>query len=70
MTVQQLAVRVRAEFAEMPGLCLTPTQAQRLSGMDADLCQQVIEQLVNDAVLRWVGGCVRATHDAVRGAQS
>jgi hypothetical protein len=40
MTVQQLAVRVRAEFAEMPDLCLTPTQAHRMLGIDADICQQ------------------------------
>jgi hypothetical protein len=70
MTVQQLAVRVRAEFADMPGLCLTPTQAQRLWGIDADICQQVIDQLVKDAVLRLVGGRIRAAHDGVRGARS
>ena len=70
MTVQQLAVRVRAEFAEMPGLCLTPPQAQRLWGIDADMCQQVIDQLVNDAVVRWVGGHLRAAHEVSQGARS
>ena len=70
MTVQQLAVPVRAEFAEMPDLCLTPTQAHRLLGIDADICQEVIDQLVNDAVLRVVGGRIRAAYDVIQGARS
>jgi len=38
--------RVRAEFAEMPGLRLTPAQASRLLGIERNACQAVIEALI------------------------
>jgi hypothetical protein len=45
--------RVRAEFAEMPGLRLTPAQASRLLGVERDACQAVIEALIASSFLRW-----------------
>jgi hypothetical protein len=38
--------RLRAEFLEMPGLRLTPEQAQYLCGVERALCQRVLDSLV------------------------
>ncbi len=38
--------RIRAEYLEMPGMRLTPTQVQRLSGVDISVCTLVLEDLV------------------------
>jgi len=38
--------RIRGEFLEMPGLCLTRGQAQRLCGVERTLCQHVLDRLV------------------------
>ncbi len=53
--------RVRAEFDEMPGLCLTRPQAQRLFGIDEGTCDVLLQILVEVGFLR-VGrfGYVRA----------
>jgi hypothetical protein len=59
MTVECLAVRVRAEFLEMPGMQLTLPQAQRLWGFDANTCEQVVSVLVSNKVLRCEHGVIR-----------
>ena len=41
-----LAVRIRAEFAEMPGLKLTLPQASRLFNVERIRCQRILEGLV------------------------
>ena len=38
--------RIRAEYLEMPGMRLTATQAQRLSGVEFSVCRLVLEDLV------------------------
>lgn len=43
---RDLHVRIRAEFAEMPGLKLTLPQASRLFNVDAGRCGRALEQLV------------------------
>jgi len=50
--------RIREEFREMPGLCLTPAQATRLWGLESQTCREVIDQLVATAYLRWAPGGV------------
>jgi hypothetical protein len=50
--VESLAVRIRAEFLEMPGLRLTLPQAQRLWGLDRETCDQVVHVLIARSVLR------------------
>jgi hypothetical protein len=55
MNVEHLAVRIRAEFLEMPGLRLTMTQAQRLWGLEPEICRQVVKLLVEREVLRRQG---------------
>ena len=42
--------RIRAEFLEMPGLCLTRDQVQRLCGVERDLCQQALNRLVETSL--------------------
>jgi hypothetical protein len=51
--VEQLAVRVSAEFQEMPGMSLTMSQAQRLWCLDGDTCAEVVALLVARSVLRY-----------------
>jgi len=48
--------RMRAEYAEMPGLCLTRVQACRLWGLPADVCQHALDRLVASGYLTTSGG--------------
>ena len=43
----QLLLRVRAEFLEMPGLRLTLAQAQRLWSLDQTMCMALLGTLVD-----------------------
>jgi hypothetical protein len=56
--VESLALRVRAEFLEMPGLRLTLSQAQRLWALDRDVCIRVVDVLVSRSVLRRAGEAI------------
>ena len=49
---QRAFERIRAEFMEMPGMRLTPTQVQRLSGVDGAVCGLVLDDLVRARFLR------------------
>jgi hypothetical protein len=62
MELEVVLRRVRAEFAEMPGLRLTPAQATRLWGLERDACHAVIDALVGSSFLRWTtsGAVTRA----------
>jgi len=46
-----LVERIRAEFMEMPGLCLTLEQARLLCGVERMLCQRVLDMLVDTQFL-------------------
>ena len=48
---EALLRRVSGEFNEMPCLCLTLGQAQRLFGLRADVCQRVFAALVRQGRL-------------------
>jgi len=52
MEFDDLVRRVRGEFLEMPGLTLTFAQAERLWGLERDLCRQVINVLIGAEFLR------------------
>ena len=39
--------RVQGEFLEMPGLRLTEPQARRLWGLDHDVCEALLQTLVD-----------------------
>jgi hypothetical protein len=47
---ERLLKRIRAEFLEMPGLCLTSEQVQRLCGVERTICQLVLDSLVDAKV--------------------
>ena len=47
----QILHRICGEFLEMPGLRLTFRQAQRLWGLDADTCAQLLQSLTDDHFL-------------------
>lgn len=50
---RQIAIeRVRAEYREMPGLCLSLAQAVRLLGLDRPICTDVFRALVREGFLR------------------
>jgi len=43
--------RIQGEYREMPGLRLTPAQAQRLWGLDRAACDSLLAQLVSTGFL-------------------
>jgi hypothetical protein len=43
---------IQAEYREMPGLSLKKNQMQRLWGLDANVCDAMIDVLVSARVLR------------------
>ena len=49
---EALMVRVRAEYQEMPGLCLTVQQACRLWQLDLTDCTRILDLLVAQHVLK------------------
>lgn len=51
LTVHDWLQIVRAEYAEMPGLLLTPAQMQRLWGLDARTLDTVLSTLVRSGFL-------------------
>ena len=51
-TTTALVTRIKAEYLELPGLQLTPWQAQRLWGIDQVQCDAILEALVDAAFLR------------------
>ena len=44
--------RVKGEYNEMPGMCVTRTQAQRLWGLDSTTCELVLTTLLERGVVR------------------
>lgn len=46
-----LAMRARAEFREMPGMCLTTAQAARLWQLSPDQAQNLLQELVKAGIL-------------------
>jgi hypothetical protein len=49
---EALIGRVRAEYREMPGLCLTVQQGCRLWQIDAGTCTRILDVLVAESFLR------------------
>ena len=49
---ERLIRRVRAEFLEMPGLCLTIEQAQRLWSLESRTCEALLKSLIDSRFLR------------------
>jgi hypothetical protein len=53
---EHLVRRVRAEFLEMPGLCLTIEQAQRLWCLEPRTCEALLKSLIDSRFLRRTDG--------------
>jgi hypothetical protein len=53
MDMETLVTRIRAEFNESPGMCLSLRQAARLWGIAPEECVLVVDRLVRDDFLRW-----------------
>ncbi len=70
VTTDDLLRRICGEYLEMPGLQLKREQAQRLWGLDAATCSQLLDSLVQSGFLRRLGDGAygRATEDPVRQA--
>jgi hypothetical protein len=51
MQIEDVLQRIQGEYSEMPGLRLTPAQAQRLWGLDRATCETLLKVLVNDNFL-------------------
>lgn len=51
LTMQQLFLRVRGEFMEMPGLQVNVRQAQRLWGLESTCCEAILNTLVDTGFL-------------------
>ena len=47
MRIDEVLQRIQGEFVEMPGLRLTPSQAQRLWGLERDVCDALLGALVD-----------------------
>ena len=63
--VDSLANRIRGEYREMPGLCLTKPQMQRLWSLGDFICDVLVDALVLARVLRRTAdGAFVAFHSA------
>jgi hypothetical protein len=60
---RRLMDRIRAEFIEMPGLDLTPAQAQRLWGLDQLTCEYLCNRLLEDGFLSRTSRGTYVRHD-------
>jgi len=62
MRIDEVVQRIQGEFIEMPGLRLTAPQAQRLWGLDRDVCDALLGALVDAKFLSQTrdGAFVRA----------
>ena len=47
---------IRAEYEELPGMCLTKAQVQRLWGLDSTTCEALLNHLVQSGFLRQTRG--------------
>jgi hypothetical protein len=50
--VREVVRRIESEYREMPGLCLTAAQAQRLWGLNHATCVDALTLLVSRRVLK------------------
>lgn len=62
--LNQIEMRIRGEFNEMPGLSLTAAQAQRLLGLSGAECNLVLGRLVACGFLHHGAGKYRRADGA------
>ena len=54
-TIEDWLERIRAEYEESPGLCLTSAQARRLWGLQPLACETLLSALVEAKFLKRTG---------------
>jgi hypothetical protein len=52
LALRDVLNRVEGEYNEMPGMCVTRMQAQRLWGLDSTTCELVLTTLLERGVVR------------------
>jgi hypothetical protein len=72
MRIDDVLQRIQGEFIEMPGLRLTPAQAQRLWGLERAICDELLGALVDSKFLSQTrdGAFVRTDGGPKRAASS
>jgi hypothetical protein len=50
--LRDVLIRIEGEYHEMPGMCVTRQQAQRLWGLDSTTCELVLATLLERGVVR------------------
>jgi hypothetical protein len=53
MDTDALVIRIKSEFNESPGMCLTLRQGARLWGIAPEECARIVDLLVLQEFLRW-----------------
>jgi hypothetical protein len=53
MDTDALVTRIKSEFNESPGMCLTLRQGARLWGIAPEECARIVDLLVSQEFLRW-----------------
>jgi hypothetical protein len=53
MDTDALVTRIKSEFNESPGMCLTLRQGARLWGIAPEECAKLVDLLVAEQFLRW-----------------
>lgn len=64
LPVSEWLQRIRGEYQEMPGLSLNKKQMQKLWGLDAFVCDALVDALVAAQVLRRTAGGAYVVHGA------
>jgi hypothetical protein len=67
VNVAAAARRVLAEFQEMPGMALTRRQASKFFGLEDNVCDLVLDMLVDAAYLRETVAGTLIASDGIRG---
>jgi hypothetical protein len=62
--VSEWLQRIRAEYQEMPGLSLNKQQMQKMWGLEAFVCDALVDALVAARVLRRTSGGAYVLHGA------
>lgn len=69
MRIDEVLQRIQGEYLEMPGLRLTPAQAQRLWGLERDVCDALLGALVDAKFLAQTRDGAFVRMEGVRVAQ-
>ena len=69
MRIDEVLQRIQGEYLEMPGLRLTPAQAQRLWGLERDVCDALLGALVDAKFLAQTRDGAFVRMEGVRAAQ-